>query len=149
MTTENEIPDPLKPPAGLKLILRAHAEGDQIYVCKAEGAGHSWVLKAPQAELFEHRKSIGKHFGGPTWELDDGSRVVGKLLAKADSPDKNAIPRLLISAVEHAGKGRLSTVTHIQRINTTGGKAPDKCGAADEGKEVRAAYTADYFFYGR
>ena len=149
MTTEDEIPDLLKPPAGLKLILRAHATGHQIYVCKAEGAGHSWVLKAPEAKLFEQGRRIGKHFGGPTWELNDGSRVVGKLLAKADSPGGDAIPWLLISAVEHAGKGQLSAVTHIQRINTTGGKAPDKCGLAEEGKEVRVAYTADYFFCGK
>jgi len=37
-------------------------------------------------------------------------------------------------------------VTHIQRLNTTGGKAPEKC--RDEGRELRVGYTADYIFYG-
>ncbi len=146
MSIENAIPEQLKPPAGLRLILRVHARGDQIYVCKAEGAGFSWMLQAPEAEVFDEGRPIGRHFAGPTWELNDGSRVTGKILTRAESPDIHAIPWLLISAVDHSGEGLLNGVTHIQRLNTTGGKAPEKC--RDEGRELRVGYTADYIFYG-
>jgi len=36
----------------------------------------------------------------------------------------DAVPWLLLDAKSHEGKGVLSDVTYIQRLNTTGGKAP-------------------------
>ncbi len=141
----------LQPPAGEKLILRAHAKGDQIYSCGKNGGQYAWTLKAPQAELFDvGGKSIGRHFAGPNWQLDDGSQVTGKVVAHADSPDADSIPWLLLSATGHSGDGRLSGATSIQRLHTKGGKAPaNGCDAAHEGNESRVGYTADYYFYGK
>ena len=67
-------------PAGEELVLMARATGFQIYVCRPDANGKpGWTLKPPNAELFnEQREPIGKHFGGPTWRLNDGSRVTGK-----------------------------------------------------------------------
>jgi hypothetical protein len=121
--------------------------GDQIYACKKTAEQYAWTLKEPQAELFdEQNKVIGHHSAGPTWELNDGSRVVGKVVAKVDSPA--SIPWLLLSAASHSGNGTLSNVTSIQRLHTSGGKAPSSgCDASHEGLETRANYTADYLFY--
>jgi hypothetical protein len=69
------------------------------------------------------------------------------LLAKADAPDKSAIPWLLVSVVSNSGEGALGRATTIQRVNTTGGLAPKKCDESDLGKEAKSAYTADYYFY--
>jgi len=44
--------------------------------------------------------------------------------AEAPSPDPSAVPWLLLEATGHEGSGVLSKVTFIQRINTSGGKAP-------------------------
>ena len=42
----------------------------------------------------------------------------------------------------------MTKVTSIQRLSTTGGKAPASgCDAAHIGAEVEIPYTADYFFY--
>jgi Protein of unknown function (DUF3455) len=146
-----EIPESIKAPTGEAVVLRAHATGYQIYVCGPGEAGQMrWTLKAPEAVLRDDRGArIGKHFAGPTWQLKDGSTVAGKAAAHADSPDKESIPWLLVSATGHTGDGVLARVSSIQRINTRGGKAPadSKCAAAKPGTETRRRYSADYLFY--
>jgi hypothetical protein len=146
-----EVPEGLKAPAGEQVILAAHATGVQIYVCQA-GAEQKfgWVLKAPEAELTDSTgKKIVHHFAGPTWKYVDGSEVKGKVLAKQDAPNADAIPWLLLAAASHTGEGILSRVTSIQRIHTEGGLAPaaNTCDASASGKESRSAYAADYYFY--
>ena len=143
-----DVPDALKPPEGAKLILEAEAKGDQIYTCREKNGQYSWALKAPEAQLFDKQgKVIGRHFAGPSWELSDKSAVTGKMIARTDAPDKDAIPWLLVGVVDHSGSGQLSNVTHIQRLNTKGGKPPAACDASSAGKEVRAPYSATYRFY--
>jgi hypothetical protein len=148
-TPGDKIPSQLKPPDGAKLILHARAKGDQIYVCKQDGATYSWTLKAPEAQLLdESGQVIGHHFAGPSWQSTDESKVTGKVAARADSPDPESIPWLFLTAADHSGNGLMSQVTHIQRLNTKGGKAPAAgCDASHLGAETRVPYTADYFFY--
>ena len=145
-----EVPDKLSPPATEKLILQAHATGDQIYVCQPSlDQKLSWTLKAPDAQLFDaQNKVIAKHFAGPTWKHNDGSEVVGKVSARADSPDANAIPWLLLTAASHTGDGAFAKVTFIQRLHTKGGQPPQTgCDDAHRNAETKSAYSADYYFY--
>ena len=147
-----DVPKDLEAPAGEEVILVGHAKGVQIYACqKGEDQKFAWVLKAPEAKLTDAaRKRIIHHYAGPTWEHVDGSKVVGKVVAKADAPKPGAIPWLLLTATSHAGEGILSRVTSIQRIHTAGGLAPKakSCKASANGKEARSRYSADYYFYG-
>lgn len=141
---EKPVPASLAVPAGNTLVLKVFAKGVQIYTCKAEG----WVLKAPEADLFDEKGvKIGHHSGGPTWELEkDGSAVVGEMKEKAPVPD--SIPWLLIAKKSSRGEGTLARVTFIQRLDTQGGKAPASgCDATHQGAEVRVDYTATYSFY--
>ncbi|HXP80858.1 MAG TPA: DUF3455 domain-containing protein [Verrucomicrobiae bacterium] len=142
-------PKELQPPAGEQLLLQVHAKGDQIYTCKADGGQFAWTLKAPDAQLFDKNgKLFGKHFAGPSWEASDGSRVTGKAVANAPSPDADSIPWLLVAVVSRNGDGILARVTSIQRVNTKGGKAPASgCDAGHDSQEQRAPYTADYVFF--
>ncbi len=144
-----EVPKQIQPPAAEQLLLRVHAKGDQVYTCKADGAQFTWTLKAPDAQLFDKDgKPFGKHFAGPSWEATDGSRVTGKAVANAPSPDADSIPWLLVNIVSHEGSGVLSRATSIQRLNTKGGKAPASgCDAPHTAQEVRVPYSADYLFY--
>ena len=143
------IPDSLKAPAGEKSVLQVHASGFQIYTCQAGADGKlSWTLKAPDAELRDSQGVIGHHSAGPTWQHNDGSLVTGKMVARADSPDKSAIPWLLLTATGHSGDGILNRVTTIQRINTVGGLPPSSgCDESHRGAETKSKYTADYYFY--
>jgi Protein of unknown function (DUF3455) len=142
-------PRKLQPPANEKLLFKVHAKGDQVYTCKGDAGQFTWTLKAPDAQLFDKGgKPFGKHFAGPSWEASDGSRVTGKVVANAPSPDPESIPSLLVNVVSHDGSGVLSSATTIQRLNTKGGKAPATgCDASHVGQEIRVSYSADYLFY--
>ena len=144
-----EVPPQLQPPANEQLLVQVHAKGDQVYTCKNDATKFAWTLKAPDAQLFDKDdKPFGKHFAGPSWQANDGSKVTGKAVGNAPSPDANSIPWLLVTVVSHDGSGVLSNVTSIQRINTKGGKAPaSSCDATRVDKELRVPYTADYRFY--
>jgi len=71
---------------------------------------------------------------------------VGALPPKAVIVDTNAIPWLRLDAKNPEGPGIFADTTFIQRVNTTGGKAPSTDGAF-VGQVARVPYTADYFFY--
>jgi hypothetical protein len=144
-----QAPKELQPPANEQLLLQVHAKGDQIYTCKADGAQFAWTLKAPEAQLLdENGQPFGKHFAGPSWEASDGSRITGKAVANAPSPNADSIQWLLVTVASRSGDGVLAHVTSIQRINTKGGKAPASgCDAAHDGQEYRASYSADYVFF--
>jgi hypothetical protein len=73
---------------------------------------------------------------------------VGKAAANVPSPNADSIPWLLVKVVSHEGKGLLTPVTSIQRINTKGGKAPAfGCDVGHAGQEVRVPYSAEYLFF--
>jgi hypothetical protein len=144
-----QVPAQIEAPANEQLLLQVHAKGDQVYTCKEGVTEFAWMLKAPDAQLFDKDgKAFGKHFAGPSWEASDGSRVTGKAVANAPSPDADSIPWLLVNIISHNGRGVLWSATTVQRINTKGGKAPASgCDAAHAGQEVRVPYSADYLFY--
>jgi Protein of unknown function (DUF3455) len=151
--TSFQVPDLLKVPSDQSLVFKAAAKGVQIYICKAKAESKTdfeWTLKAPSADLFNDRGLwLGKHYAGPTWELqEDGSKVVGVVSAKVNAPQKDAIPLLLLKAKPQQGKGILSSVNWIQRLDTLGGKAPvTGCDRTRQATEVRVPYTANYYFY--
>jgi hypothetical protein len=143
--TPPSVPANLKAPAGETLALETAATGVQIYEC----SGGKWVFKGPEAELFDRRgNKIGKHYGGPTWESNDGSKVVAGLTARSDAPDASAIPWLLLTAKSNAGTGVFGRTKSIQRVSTVGGVTPaESCSAANAGKVARVDYKAIYYFY--
>jgi hypothetical protein len=153
-----QAPKSLKVPSDQSLLLKTAAKGLQIYICKAkiepktaeERTAYEWTLKAPSAELFDDQgRLIGKHYAGPTWEMqEDHSVVVGAVSAKANALQANAVPWLLLKAKTHQGQGTLSSVNWIQRLDTVGGKAPATgCDEKHQRTEVRVPYTANYYFY--
>lgn len=147
-----DVPASLKVPASQTVSRWVRASGVQIYDCKPgkdDPAQFAWVFRAPEAELRDRAgKPIGKHYAGPTWEANDGSRVVGEVVARDSGPDATAIPWLLLRVASVTGDGIFRRTQSIQRLHTAGGKAPaDGCGQAQNGQETRVAYTADYVFY--
>jgi hypothetical protein len=149
------VPAEIQVEAGNKLFLVAHAVGVQIHTCKATAGGYAWAFGGPRANLYDDRgKLVATHYGGPTWEALDGSRVVGQLVRPAPVTDPTAIPWLLLSAAStSAGPDgdRLAGTTFIQRIVTTGGLQPPAgdCNATTAGTTNEVAYTADYAFWKR
>lgn len=148
-----QIPENLKAPNTEVIILKALGKGRQIYTCKAKAdnaAQFEWVLARPDAELWnEQGAKIGKHYAGPAWEATDGSQVIGQVLQRANSPQPDAVPWLLLKAKITQGTGTMGHVTYIQRVNTVGGVAPaGGCDKQHAGSEESVNYQADYYFYG-
>jgi hypothetical protein len=142
------VPSRIQVEDGNKVFLVGHAVGVQIYSCN----GVAWGFVAPRANLYDnHGKLIITHFGGPTWQAMDGSRVVGQVVDFV-TVDPTAIPWVLLSAASTAAGpdgDRLVATTFIQRIATTGGLAPPaaECNATAAGTVAEVPYTADYYFW--
>ncbi len=124
----NDIPAALNAPGDQTLTQQLHATGVQIYRCEAAQGDPSrfeWSFKQPEATLATKAgRNAGKHYGGPTWEANDGSKVTGEVIARANSPASDAIPWLLLTAKTTSGTGMFSAVKSIQRLHTAGGAAP-------------------------
>jgi Protein of unknown function (DUF3455) len=147
-----DVPEKIAAPTSEVVVLQARGSGSQIYVCKA-GSGQdqklTWILKAPEADLLDAQgRVVGTHYAGPAWKHNDGSEVIGRVTARQDAPDADAIPWLLLTAANHSGNGILSRVTSIQRIHTKGGQPPQSgCDDSHRGTETKIGYSAEYYFY--
>jgi hypothetical protein len=139
-----EVPAAIAAP-GETVVATFHAEGAQIYECKAGGDGKlAWVFREPIASLFSEGKTIGRHYAGPNWEHQDGSAVSGKVSGNAPGATPKDIPWLKLDVVASRGSGALSGVTTVQRINTAGGRYDGACEKAGTFHSV--PYAADYVF---
>jgi hypothetical protein len=146
-TRPPDLPSPLcndvQVPSGNIVAFHVYARGVQIY--RWDGA---WVFVAPSAMLFadaNYQGQVGIHYAGPTWESNSGSKVVGGSPIRC-APDSTAIPWLKLQTVSTIGPGIFSSVTYIQRVNTTGGLAPTAPGSSVH-EAAEPPYTAEYYFY--
>ncbi|QQO17316.1 DUF3455 domain-containing protein [Bradyrhizobium diazoefficiens] len=138
------LPEAIAAP-GESIVLSVHAEGAQVYECKAGADGKlAWTFREPIATLLAEGKTIGRHYAGPNWEHADGSAVVAKAAGNAPGATAADIPWLKLEVVSRRGSGVLTPVTTVQRINTHGGKLDGACDKAGEFKS--APYAAEYVF---
>ena len=139
-----QVPDAISA-KGETSVASWHAEGAQVYECKAGADGKlAWAFREPIATLLSEGKTIGRHYAGPNWEHVDGSAVVGKVSGNAPGATPKDIPLLKLDVVASRGNGTLSGVTTVQRINTQGGRHEGACEKA--GTFYSAPYSADYVF---
>lgn len=143
-------------PTGEREVDRVATRGVRSYECRAkqgDAASVSWAYIGAESDLLDAQgKTIGRHtFPPPVWELSDGSRIAGgEVRARADAPVPNAEPWILVTVRSTGGQGRLSRVTSLQRVNTTGGVAPaTKCDVGSVGSKQRVPFTADFVFFAK
>ncbi len=143
-SAQTPLPDAIAAP-GETVVLTVHAEGAQVYECKAGADGKlAWAFREPIATIFVDGKTVGRHYAGPNWEHMDGSAVVGKATGNAPGATSDDIPWLKLQVTSSRGSGVLSGITTVQRINTRGGKLEGACDKAGAFKS--APYSADYVF---
>ena len=139
-----QVPDAIAAPSET-LVATFHAEGAQIYECKADSGGKLvWQFREPIAALIVDGKAVGRHYAGPSWELADGSAVTGKVAGRAPGATANDIPLLKLEVTSQRGPGQLIGATTIQRINTKGGTVEGACEGS--GAFLSVPYSADYAF---
>jgi hypothetical protein len=130
--------------AGVPLA-QLHGAGAQIYICAKSAAGAlNWTFREPVASLLDGGKTVGRHFVGPTWEFDDGSRVVGELVSKAPGATAKDVPWLKLSVKESPKSGLVAGATLVLRIDTKGGVFEGACDS--EGELHSEPYAATYVF---
>jgi hypothetical protein len=124
--------------------------GVQIYSCVTNPDGTStWSTPAsvPEALLFSYGSlRLIYHFEGPRWRALDGSTVVAAVAQRV--PKDGTIPWLLLNVTAHENSRpglELDPVTHISRVNTSGGVGPT--GSCNPGQSRRVRYGADYVFW--
>ncbi|WP_158602007.1 DUF3455 domain-containing protein [Pararobbsia silviterrae] len=147
-----DIPPALALPGHPVLVEQALGVGVQVYTCAAlknDPTRYGWTFYAPEAALFNRdRRRIGIHYGGPTWEARDGSKLIGSVKAQAGSPSNTAIPWLLLRAQPIVDQGVFGKVRYVLRLHTVGGIAPSaECDVSRAGQIKRVPYAADYYFY--
>jgi hypothetical protein len=132
-----ELPAPIQAPGATPLL-----------TVQADAAGKlAWAFREPIATLLRDGKTIGRHYGGPRWELDDGGGIEGKVEAKTPGAGASDIAWLKLGVAAHFGQGLLSDAATVQRINTHGGGLDGACDTAGALRSV--AYSADYVFLKR
>lgn len=152
MSSQADLPDAVKVPAGHRVAMETVGAGDITYECrvKANMPGQfEWVFAGPDAKLMDRSgKQVGKYYGPPaTWEAMDGSKITGTQVAVAPNGSGN-IPHQLVKANPAMGSGAMQGVSYVQRIKTRGGVAPmAPCGASAVGQKQIVKYQADYLFY--
>ena len=131
---------------GETVVLTLHAEGAQVYECKAGSDGKlAWAFREPIATLLLDGKTVGRHYTGPNWEHIDSSAVVGKAVGNAPGATPDDIPWLKLdrdvrarhrhplrrhhgAADQHGGRktrGRLRQARHLsQRALLRGLRVP-------------------------
>lgn len=139
----DEVPAALRVPGDHKVVFEGIvAAGTQTYHCGADG---KYVLLGPTAMLRGREGQYAAHYFGPSWQYQDGSVVVGKVIAK--EPRANTIDQLLVQVAQHDGRaGLFSDVDFIQRLATSGGVAPPQCDPTRDAT-LAVPYTAIYQFW--
>ena len=152
MYSQAMLPAAVKVPAGNQVAMETVGVGEITYQCspKKDMAGQfEWAFVGPDARLNDRSgKQVGKYYGPPaTWESMDGSRLTATQVAVAPNGTDN-IPMQLVKANPATGRGAMSGITYIQRVDTRGGVAPAMpCAADNVGAKQAVQYQADYIFY--
>ena len=138
-----QVPNSIAAP-GESVVLKVHAEGAQVYECKAgpdaklvgsfaNPLRHSLLMATPSVATMPVQ----------TGNWPTAARLSVRSLVTRPAPT-NDIPWLKLKVVAQRGNGTLIGVTTVQRINTQGGKLNGEC---DQAGKLRAArYAADYVF---
>lgn len=145
------LPESIRVPAGqVQSGYTATSSGEITYECRAKKDmldQFEWAFVGPTAQLVDGSKIVGKYYAGPTWESVDGSKITGKQVAVAPNM-LGTIPLQLVKANPATGMGSMQGVSYVQRLNTQGGVAPSTpCSNLQSGMRQTVSYQADYVFY--
>jgi hypothetical protein len=144
---------PANAPGGNSRVATYYAEGVQKYKSQQKAgsspATYEWVFVAPQADLYDaSNNKVGTHTAGPTWQLfGTADSIHGQAFSPAKSApgaDPGSIDWLLLT-LKKVPTGIFANVSYIQRIATTGGKAPATL-PTGAGQTADVKYTAIYRF---
>jgi hypothetical protein len=144
-----KIPPQARVPQGHRLLGHAIGRGTGVYTLQADPADpdhRMWVQTGDEGgDLFDDLGNGIGHEGGNSWSTNNGNQVTGDAVARV--PQHNGTQWALYRASSQQGTGVVGSSDYILQVHTVGG--PSKPSPSDQvGAQVRAQYSADYYFYG-
>lgn len=137
----------IKVPNDREAVLKLAARGAQVFRCEKHDGRGVWIFRQPDGELLDGAgKVVGRHGANFSFEHVDGSRLLSTIAANDDAPKPTDL-RWLLMTTKSFGNGAFEDVTHVQRVNTSGGMPPATCDLAHAGRVLRIDFTADFIFY--
>ncbi len=123
---------PANLPGGNTRVATYYAKGVQQYKAVVKGGSnpvaYEWEFVAPKAYLYDAGNiKVGTHGAGPYWTVLATDSIFAQQFnpVKSATADTSSIPWLqLMPKAGKAPTGVFANVSYIQRIATTGGKAP-------------------------
>jgi hypothetical protein len=135
----------IRTPDGHAPVLRLSARGVQVFRCEQRPGGPIWAFRLPEAELYDEQgQPVARHGANFSFEHMDGSRLVGSVAAHDEVG--NDLYWLLIST-KSFGNGVLGGVRYVQRVNTKGGRPPERCSTGQLDRVLRVPFSAEFVFY--
>lgn len=137
----------IKVPDGHVPVLQLAGRGVQVFRCEQRNGTWGWWFRLPEAELTDAAGAVvGRHGADFSFEHTDGSRLLGKVLASDAAPRDDNL-RWLLLATRSFGQGTFTGISHVQRVNTSGGMPPASCEARQANQLLRVGFSADFVFY--
>lgn len=142
------IPDAIRAPKGHVLLGHAIGRGIATFTSQASPTDPNraiWVVTHDEGgDLLDDSGHLVGRRDGNNWAINDGSQLTSQPLAQV--PMRRTAPWKLMSTTSHSGDGLLSHSEFIEQLHPVGG--PAAAAHNDLGTQVRAEYSADYYFYG-
>jgi hypothetical protein len=137
----------IKAPETVAPVLQLAGAGVQIFRCEKRDSGFVWNFRQPEADLSDQTgRVVARHGANFSFEHVDGSRLIATVIDFDEPPQAGDLRWLLLSS-RAFGEGAFGGVTHVQRVNTTGGMPPPRCEASQSNQILRVKFTADFIFY--
>jgi hypothetical protein len=142
-------------PGGNTRVATYFADGVQRYRSQPKAGTnpvtYEWVFVAPEANLYDATNAkVGTHSAGPTWQLTGAADSVYGQQFSPPKFEASSIPGsidwlLLMPKTGTTPTGIFANVSYVQRIATSGGKAPTTA-PLSAGETIDVKYTAVYRF---
>lgn len=143
------IPPSARVPRGHRLLGYVVGRGTGVYTLQAdptEPDGRTWVQTGDEGgDLFDDVGDPIGHHGNDSWSTNNGNQVSAQPVTTV--PQNNGTQWALYRATSNQGHGALGSANYVLQVHTTGGP-PHPTDRDPIGTQVRAQYSADYYFYG-
>lgn len=152
--TQNDLPEPIRVPAGNQVVVEARGIGDLIYECQAVKRSpyeYAWLLRSTNVELTDTYGNVIVHspVARPraNWVHKDGSRTSVVEFVEVPNGD-HSLPLQRGKTEPSSVPGTLQNISYVQRVRTLGGLPSVKpCSASQLGMRSSIPYEADYVFW--
>ena len=146
---DQKIPDAVRAPHGHVLLGHAIGRGVATFTLQADPNdpnGRRWVVSNDEGGdlLDDDGYRVGRH-QGDIWSFRNGTSITAEPVAMV--PMMHHMPWALMASTSHSGHDSLGSTEFVEQIHTVGGPPASGTGA-DIGTQVRAQYSADYYFFG-